>query len=324
MQNNMSARGVLQGRISLWLRSASGGKKGIYLVIITAVISGLANFFNKFAMSAVGKNAYQYTTLKNVVVALVLSLLVLTPWLLPKLKTLTKKDWGKLVLVGLVGGSIPFLLFFKGLSLTSSVSASFIHKTLFIWVAILAWPVLKEKISKLQFPALGILLLGNIIFEGFKGLSWSHAETLILVATLFWAIESVVAKIILKNIDSTVLAWGRMFFGSLFLIGFLVVTENTAGLLNLNVTQFSWILLVSALLTGYVVTWYAALKRLPATVVTCFLVIASPITTFLNATFVTHKLASQNIWGVLIISVGVLLFWHFRFKRNYAINPEQI
>lgn len=298
-------------------------KKAIYLILATAVISGLANFANKFGLTAVGKNAYQYTTLKNVMVALILSLLVLTPWLWPKLKKLAKNDWQALVLVGLVGGSIPFLLFFKGLSLTSAVSASFIHKTLFIWVAILAWPLLKEKISKLQFLALGILLAGVFIFDGFKGFHWGQAETMILIATLFWAVENVIAKIALKSIEPLVMAWGRMFFGSLFLIGFLAFTNNLAGLLSLNAGQFGWLALVSALLTGYVVTWYSALAKLPATVVTCFLVLAAPITAFLNSAFVIHKLSSGNIWGVLIIMAGILLFQRFRIKEKYGLEPAK-
>ena len=299
-------------------------RKGIYLVLVTAVISGFANFFNKFGIQALGKNAFQYTTLKNVVVALILSLIVLTPIIWPKLKKLTKKDWGKLMLIGLIGGSVPFLLFFKGLSLTSAVSASFLHKTLFIWVAILAWPILKEKITKLQLLALGILLLGNVIFEGFKGLSWGTAETLILVATLFWAVESVIAKISLKNIDSMVLGWGRMFFGAVILVGFLVVTGNTAGLLTLSLSQIGWLVLVSAFLTGYVTTWYSALKRLPVTVTASFLVLASPITTFLNAAFVTHQLPSQKIIGALVILLAVVLFWQFKPKKDYAIQTETI
>ncbi|OGY46139.1 MAG: hypothetical protein A3J62_03630 [Candidatus Buchananbacteria bacterium RIFCSPHIGHO2_02_FULL_38_8] len=299
-------------------------KKGIYLVLITAVISGFANFFNKFVMQAVGKNAFQYTTLKNVVVALILSLVILSPMILSKLKKLSAKDWGKLALIGLIGGSFPFLLFFKGLSLTSAVNASFIHKTLFIWVAILAWPVLKEKITKLQFLALGLLLFGNIIFEGFKGFSWGYAESLILIATLLWAIENVIAKIALRQLDSTVLAWGRMFFGSIILLGFLAVTDNTASLFTLNFSQIGWILLVSAFLTGYVLTWYAALKKLPATIVTCFLVLASPITTFLNSAFVTHQLKGQNIWGAIIIVSAILLFWRLKPKANYATKPAKI
>ncbi len=302
-------------------------KKGIYLVLITAVISGLANFINKFGLEVVSKNAYQYTTLKNVVAALILSLVILTPMVWPKLKRLNLKDWGELTLIGLVGGSFAFLLFFKGLSLTSAVSASFIHKTLFIWVAIFAWPILKEKITRLQLVALAILLAGNIIFDGLKSFSWGYAETLILIATILWAIENIIAKITLRQVDPIVVGLGRMFFGSLILLGFLLFTGNTSGLLTLNLSQLGWILLVSAFLTGYVITWYTALKRLPATVVTCFLVLASPITTFLNSAFVSHQLPSGNIWGAVIILLAVVLFWQFRPRlflqeRGRTISPS--
>lgn len=289
---------------------------GICLIIFTAVISGFANFFNKFGIQALGKDAFQYTTLKNVVVALILSLIILTPIIWPKLKKITSKGWLKLILIGLIGGSIPFLLFFKGLSMTSPVSASFLHKTLFIWVAILAWPILKEKITRLQFLALGILFFGNVIFLGFRGMPWGYAETLILIATMFWAAESVIAKIILKQVDVITLAWARMFFGSMFLIGFLAITGNTAGLLSLNLSQLGWVMLVSAFLTGYVITWYSALKILPVTVTASFLILASPITTALNAIFVTHDLPFDKIVGALVILVGALLFWRLGKQKT--------
>ena len=282
--------------------------KAILLVLATAVISGFANFFNKFGMKASGFDPFQYTTLKNVLAALVLSLLVLTPWVFSRLKKLNKKDWLSLAIIGLIGGSVPFLLFFKGLSLTSAVSASFIHKTLFVWVAILAWPVLKEKVYKWQFIALGVLLSGNMIFEGFAGLSWSLAETLIFSATIMWAVETIIAKKVLANINSSVLAWGRMFFGALILIGFLSVTKDLPNLAAFNSVSIGWLALVSILLTGYVLTWYAALKKLPATVVACVLVLASPITAMLNAAFVTHKgLSADKILGLVFIGLAVIL-----------------
>jgi len=282
-------------------------KKGIYLVLATAVISGFANFFNKFAMNASGKNAFQYTTLKNVIVALILSLIILLPMVLPKLKKLNKKDWGKLGLIGLFGGSIPFLLFFKGLSMTSAVNASFIHKTLFIWVAILAWPVLKEKLSKFQFLALGVLFLGNIIFIGFQGMTFGVAEAMILLATIFWAVENVIAKVFLDKIEPIVLGWGRMFFGSILLVSFLFATGNISGIMSINLQQSAWLALASLFLTGYVFSWYSALKYLPVTVTTSILVIASPITTFLNTAFVTHQLPSQKVLGAFIILIGTIM-----------------
>ena len=298
-------------------------KRGIYLVLITALISGLANFFNKFGLEALGKNAYQYTTLKNIIAAIVLSLFILTPLIWPKLKKLNSLDWLKLFGVGLVGGSIPFLLFFQGLSLTSAVSASFIHKTLFIWVAILALPLLKEKLTRIQLLALFILLGGNLIFGGFKFFSWSYAHTLVLIATIFWAVENVIVKKTLKNIDALVIAWGRMFFGSLILINFLVFTGNTAGLLDINLSQFFWLALVGLLLTGYVISWYSALKKLPVTVVASFLVLASPITTLLNSIFVSHQLPNKDILLTVTIIVALILFWQFKPREKYENCPPE-
>lgn len=295
-------------------------KNGIYLALLAALISGLANFFNKFGLAALGQNAYQYTTLKNIIPAIILSFFILTPFLWPKIKNLNSSQWFKLFLIGLIGGSIPFLLFFKGLSLTSAVSASFIHKTLFIWVAILAWPLLKEKLSKIQILALGLLLGGNLILGGFKYFTWSYAHSLILTATILWAVENVVAKITLKDIDFMVVAWGRMFFGSLILVGFLAWTNNTSGLLAIDFSQFLWLALVGLLLTGYVITWYSALQKLPLTIISSFLVLASPITTMLNNLFVSHTLPNKDILGLATVVLALIILWQFKPKKEYELK----
>lgn len=299
-------------------------KNGIYLVLVTVFISGLANFLNKFGLDALGKNAYQYTTLKNIIPAVLLSVMVLTPLIWPKLKALNKNQWLKLFLIGLIGGSIPFLLFFKGLSLTSSVSASFIHKTLFVWVAILALPILKEKLSKVQLLAILILLFGNFIFGGFKFFSWSYAHSLILMATILWAIENVIAKIVLKEMNSLILAWGRMFFGSVVLVLFLLFTNNTSELFTINFSQFLWLGLVGLLLTGYVVTWYGALKKMPVTIVSSFLVLASPITTLLNNLFIVHKFPNRDLLWLSIVVVTLVLLWHFEPKEKYEFQSQSV
>ena len=102
-------------------------KKGLIFVLFTAVISGVSVFVNKFAVQSVG-NSHVFTTGKNLFVALVLSLFIFSPFIVNKLKSIKKNEWVKLVVIGFVGGSIPFLLFFKGLSLATSTNAAFIHK----------------------------------------------------------------------------------------------------------------------------------------------------------------------------------------------------
>src|SRR3990172_755192 len=114
----------------------SQASKGMLLVFATAIISGFAIFINSYGVKSF--DPYLYTFLKNLVVALFLVGLLLGLKEFKQLKKLKKKDWLLLAIIGLIGGSIPFLLFFKGLSLTTAASGSFVHKTMFIYVAILA------------------------------------------------------------------------------------------------------------------------------------------------------------------------------------------
>ena len=133
--------------------------KGICFALITAFISGLAIFLNKFAVGF-WMDSSVFTAGKNIIVAVLLTGLLLLWGKFGEFKFLAKNDWLYLVLIGFIGGSIPFLLFFKALALMPSSNAAFIHKTLFIWVALLAVPILKEGLSKLQIFAFLVLVAG--------------------------------------------------------------------------------------------------------------------------------------------------------------------
>ncbi len=297
-------------------------KTGIKLAIMTALISGFAVFFNKFAVTK-NINPYQFTALKNVLVGFILTLVILTPPVIKKLKDISKNNWLKLIAIGVIGGSVPFLLFFKGLSMTSAVSAGFMHKTLFIWVAIFAIIFLKEKITKLQYIALGILLIGNILLGGLPSIKFGYAELIILLATIMWSIENIIAKKVLKNIDAMVVAWARMFFGAIILLAFVLLTSGISGIFSLQALQWSWIFLSAGFLTIYVVTWYHALKHEKASTVACVLVLASPITTILDSIYSGSMLEILKLLGVLISIAGVTLFILFGKKfENISSEPN--
>jgi len=77
------------------------------------------------------------------------------------------------------------LLFFKGLSLTVAVKGAFIYKTMFLYVAVLSFIFLKEKISKKFLLGGIILILGNLIFLQRLSYSIDQDDLFILLATLF-------------------------------------------------------------------------------------------------------------------------------------------
>ncbi len=288
-------------------------KKGLILVFSTAIISGFSIFINKYGVSVI--NPSVFTFLKNTVVALMLTSLILLikDWRL--LKSLTKKQWWLLCLIGLVGGSIPFLLFFKGLSLTGAAQGSFIHKTMFIYVAVLAVIFLKEKISKKFLIGALLLLLGNLIYLKALPSSFGKGDLLVLLATFLWSIENVISKYALKDLPAKIVAWGRMFFGSIFILVFLLVSGQAGQITTLNTTQIGWIFLTALILLGYVLTWYSGLKYVPVSTATAILLLGSPITTLLSLTIGVKISPSEFLAGILMI-IGLIFIVSLKYSEE--------
>ncbi|MGB2791476.1 MAG: DMT family transporter, partial [Candidatus Moraniibacteriota bacterium] len=111
-----------------------------------AVFSGVNGFLTKSAVTEVG-DPVVFTFLKNVIVALIFLGAFLWFRKSDEIKLASSREKWTLLLIGIVGGGIPFLLYFIGLSLIPAATAVFIHKTLFLWVAILAVPFLGERVD---------------------------------------------------------------------------------------------------------------------------------------------------------------------------------
>lgn len=283
--------------------------KGIYLALLAALISGVANFTNKFAVGAITPPLV-FTTVKNVGVGLLIVsvLLVGRKWKL--VKKLSKKEFLSLVTIGIVGGSIPFYLYFTGLTMVPAINAAIIHKTLVIWVAVLALPFLKEKLTKLQMLAIGLVFLGNLTIGGFGGFKYSYGEVLILVATVFWAVENIIAKKVLSTVDPDIVTSARMGFGSMVLLGASAVMAPAAlgKTLQMTSTQTVWMTVAVVTLLGFIMSWYRALENAPATLVATVLTAATLVTNILSAVFVTHTLNSTLFIQFALMVVGISIF----------------
>ena len=186
------------------------------LALSTAIFSGFANFVNKMAMKGVGDPVF-FTTLKNSVVAIFLIGIIIFFKKWKEIKGLRKDQLFKLTLIGIIGGSLPFILFFVGLTKIPAINAALIHKTLFIWIALLAIPFLKEKFTNLQWLGVGLIFSANFVIGGFNGFEYGLGELMVLGATMLWAVENIIAKITLRDVSSSVVAGSRMIFGSVIL-----------------------------------------------------------------------------------------------------------
>ena len=288
--------------------------RGLLLVLGTAIISGFSIWLNAFAVKGIEPSLF--TGMKNLFVGLIIASLVMlsTEW--THVLHLKLHQWTRLLLVGLVGGSVPFVLFFTGLSMTSGAKAGFIHKTLFIYVAIAAFFVLKEKITKKIFIGLAALLIGQILFLQISPQSLGLGDLFIFAATILWALEVVISKSLLKTVAPKIVAGARMLFGGAFIWIYLYTTGQAEVVASLTFSQMNWILITTLLLLGYVITFYHGLRDVPAHVATSILALGAPITLLLSAVFLEKAISGRQILGMLIIAFGILIITRFVLKPS--------
>jgi len=294
-------------------RTAAGPRRvpdslrwGVGLAFATALISGVSIFINGFAVKQL-PDAAVFTTLKNGVAALVLVGLAAMTVRPAEIRAMDRGSWGRLAVIGIVGGSVPFLLFFGGLAQASAPSAAFIHKTLFVWVAILAVPFLGERLGLAQLAALAVLLGAQFLVIPPNGVVWGTGETMIAAATLLWAVEAILAKRLLASVPSGIVGAGRLGIGLIVLAGYLLATGKAGAVAALAGEQWAWVLGTGLLLSAYVATWFAALKRAPASLVTAILVVGAPITATLQALQKGAIPAAPALAGQLLIAVAVIV-----------------
>ncbi|MHB8298975.1 MAG: DMT family transporter [Dermatophilaceae bacterium] len=285
-------------------------RTGLLLALGTAFISGGAVFLNSYGVKAFG-DASTYTTAKNVVAALVLVLLTGAMSARRPGTVLTRpsqpSQWAGLAVVGVFGGAVAFLLFFEGLARASSTDAAFLHKTLLVWVALLALPLLGERLGAMHVAAIALLVLGQIGLAGGVTTLFGQGQLMVLGATLVWAAEVVVAKRLLADLSSWTVGLTRMGVGSVVLVAWTLLRGQGGALTALTGEQWMWVLLTGVILAGYVSTWFAALSRAPAVDVTAVLVVGAVVTALLAAGVKGAPLVPQLGWLALVLLGAVLV-----------------
>ena len=255
---------------------------GLALAFVTSLVSGVSIYVNGQVVRRFPGSA-AFTTAKNLVAAVALGtmLAALTArrsaggWTPPR----TPRAGLGLVAVGVVGGSVPFLLFFEGLSRATSSDAAFIHKTLVVWVALLAVVVLRERLGWPHLAAIAALVAGqSLLTDDLADVGLGSGEVLVFAATLLWSVEVVIAKRLLGHLSALTVGVARMAIGALVLVGWLAASGQLGDLADYGAAQWGWIVLTGLFLTAYVATWYAALARAQAVDVTAVLVFGAVVT----------------------------------------------
>lgn len=302
---------------------------GLALAGVTAVVSGFSVFVNGYGVAHFD-DATTYTTAKNLVTAVVLmvAVVVMRGRRAPdaaapptaRAATRTRRDTATLATIAVIGGSVPFVLFFEGLAQVSSTNAAFIHKTLVAWVAIMAVAFLGERVTVWHVTAIALILLGYAQLAGGVGFpDVGTGEALLLAATLCWSVEVILSRSLLRRgVAPMVVSTWRMAGGIVLLLAWAIVRGALGDLLGLSATQWAWAVLTGLFLTAYVVSWHHALARAPAVDVTAVLSIGAVITAALNAG--VRGAVIEPVGLILLLTGGLLVAWASIVGRR---TPQQ-
>jgi len=255
--------------------------KGTILAILAAVISGIAIPLNKFFI--VDLDPTVFTAVRSIIIGVIF--LIISLWQAKsshrKFKTVS---WKYLLAIAAIGGAFAFLLFFNGLRLTTAGRGAFLHKTLPLYAAVLAFIFLKEKITKRTVFALLTMFAGMILIYSTQitpSEIWENPQLgdfLVIGAAFLWAIESIIVKKAMNNGETNfVISFARMFFGGIILFGIALLLGKAQEILSLSIGQWINILASTAILFGYVFAWYWAVKKINVSKASSLLLIAPVI-----------------------------------------------
>jgi len=284
---------------------------GTFLVLCTAIISGFAIPVNKFLIIDLDPTVFTATRAVLIGIGFFIIASYQNKFNYKKFK---KVPWKYLLSIGLIGGGFAFLFYFTGLQLTTSGRAAFLHKTLPIYTIILAFLFLKEKIVKKQVFALILMLLGTLLIYSAKITPtelWSEpsiGDLLIILATFLWGVENIIARgVMIKSESNFVVTFGRMFFGAILLFGILLGLGKLDQLLFLTIEQIGKLLLSTAILFGYVFTWYWGIKLINVSKATPLLLLTPVVSLLLGLVWLGEPTPPLQLLGSTLILIGAYL-----------------
>lgn len=294
---------------------ATRRRSGLSLALTAAMASGVAVYVNGEAISRFPSPTV-YTTGKNLVAGVVLVIIAVTfarrerahVHAVPRVP-LDQRQMVGLLAVAIIGGAVPFVLFFEGLASATSSDAAFIHKTLVVWVAVFAVVFLSEKVTLVHVAAVLLLVVAQIVVaDGVGSLRPGSGEAMILAATLCWSIELIVVKRLVESVHSTVVAAWRIAGGAVLLLMWLSMTGRLQSVTDLSASQWAWLALTGSLLSGFVSVWFAAVARAQVVDVAAVLVLGAVITGAIDLAAGGAVVPMKAVgWLLIFVSVGAVV-----------------
>lgn len=281
-------------------------RRGYVLAVLNMVISGVAIYVNSLGVKMFADSTL-YTALKNAVVGIALLVpLALSGEKRARYARLTPPQWLLLLLVALIGGSVSYALYFRGLQLATPVTASLIDHTQFLFVAVFAALFLGERFGPAVWAALVILLVGLTLGITVSAVRVDSGVMFISAAALLFAADFVLMKYLLRSVAPLTVMTFKMSLGSLLLFAYVAASGRLGMMSGLSPLQWGFVLVTGLILLAFTATSVLGLRSASATAVTA-IPAGSPIITTALVFLSSRSAIPASRWlGLSLVLLAVL------------------
>ena len=233
-----------------------------------------------------------------------------------------KKSYSLLFLTSLCGAVIAPILFFYGLSNTSASDSSILINGEILFSILLAIVFFNEKLIRREIVALILVLAGIVILTTnmeFLSLSSSNsfiqfniANILIVGATIFWALDNNISKILSKTIHiPQIIVLKTLIGGSILFILFILIFGINELINTITIYHIPYLVFAGSMGFGASLFFFLhSLKRI-GTIKTILLFSTSSIFGMIFA----KVFLNESITIYQIIAVAAILFGCYLVKR---------
>ena len=226
-----------------------------------------------------------------------------------------RDDLGYFALLGFIGITFHQWLQSTALVTAQATTTAWIVATTPIFMALLGWLVLRERLSWWQGAGIGLATLGVLLVVTKGDLAYlsngrigTIGDFLILLSALNWAVFSAFSRRGLQKHPATRMMFYVMVFGWLFTSALFLAGSGPSELTHLSRAGWLAILFLGAFCSGLAyIFWYDGLQALPVAQTGAFLYLEPFVTLIVAAVILHEPLLLASLIGGLLILAGVWL-----------------
>jgi drug/metabolite transporter (DMT)-like permease len=281
---------------------------GEMLSILSAIFIGISIPIGVVAAKSIGAfQAAVYIPLVSLVFLLAISIATKNKIEIRKMFRDHFKDTISMILSRPIFGDIILLY---GFSLTTAIKASFMARLEPVFVAILGYMFLKDKISIRQTSLIFLMISGAFLLStggDVKSITQTQiGDILVVIGTLVISYSYIPAKRIGKNIDPLTTTITNNLAGGLILFPVMLILQINPFTINLD--NF-WIIVARALTFSVLglSLLFAALKKTKPWIVSSLISLSAVVGAMIGYFFLNESIGTIQIAGAAVILVSSYL-----------------